>query len=279
MLTIYIASDATGGTAERVVRAALAQFPDAPVRMFLRSNVRTPEQVCGVAEEASGQASIVFHTLVSDSLRCLMLAECRLRGVDSLDMLGPLLDRLATQLGVTPREKPGLFEQLVEARSREIEAVDFAFHHDDGQNIGDLDRAEVVLVGVSRTMKTPTMLYLAYRGWFAANVPMIIEISPPPELLCLPSQRVFCLLMSPERLLELRRVRAENEAIPADPYASLKQIRKELQHGQQMCRKYGWRSIDVTGKSVEEVGREIMVLLPDEGLRHGPADARSASTS
>src|SRR4030042_1651561 len=95
----------------------------------------------------------------------VMLAEGRGVGVGVMDLMGPVLDRLATHLRLTPQEKPGLFQQLVEAQSRQIEAGEFAFRHDDGQNAEELDRAEVVLVGVSRTLKTPTMLYLAYRGW------------------------------------------------------------------------------------------------------------------
>ncbi len=262
MLTVFIVSDATGETAERVVRAALVQFEDAAVNVVRRTLIRTPRQVRGVVEEAAQCDCILLHTLVSDKLRRVMIEQCRLRGVDSLDMMGPLLERLATHLKLTPQEKPGLFRQLVEARSREIEAVDFAFRHDDGQNSEDLHRAEVVLVGISRTMKTPAMLYLAYRGWFAANVPIIREITLPPALLSLPPQRVFCLLMAPHRLLELRRVRAENDGIPAEPYASLEHIRKEVHHAQDECRRRRWRSIDVTGKSVEEVGREIIALLP-----------------
>jgi regulator of PEP synthase PpsR (kinase-PPPase family) len=182
--------------------------------------------------------------------------------VDALDMLGPVLERLAKHLRLTPQERPGLFRQLVEARSREIEAVEFAFHHDDGQNVQDLDRADVVLTGISRTMKTPTMLYLAYRGWFAANVPIVPGMDPPPALLAVPASRVFWLQMAPERLLELRRVRARNEGIPVESYASAEQVRRESQQAHEICSKRGWPSIDVTGKSVEEVGREIIALLP-----------------
>ena len=185
MLRILVVSDATGDTAERMVRAALVQFQEAAVSVVRRGNIRTPEEIRDVVEEASNRDSIILHTLVSDKLRRMMLAESRLRGVDSLDMLGPVLERLATHLKLTPQEKPGLFQQLAEARSRQIEAVDFAFHHDDGQNADELGGAEVVLVGVSRSMKTPTMLYLAYRGWFAANVPIVLEIAPPPALLSL----------------------------------------------------------------------------------------------
>ncbi len=275
MFTIFVVSDATGQTAERVIRSALVQFAEAPATVVRRGHVRTPEQLRAVVQEAVGHDSLILHTLVSDDLRRLMLAESRLHGVDSMDLMGPVLDRLARHLRLTPQEKPGLFRQLVEARSRQIEAVEFAFRHDDGQYADELNRAEVVLVGVSRTMKTPTALYLAYQGWFVANVPIVLEISMPPAVLSLASQRVFCLVMEPNRLLELRRVRANYLAIPPTPYASLETIQKELRHSQRLCANHGWRQIDVTGKSVEEAAREIVVLLPTEDRRAGHPDKAS----
>lgn len=271
MLTVFIVSDATGKTAERLARAALMQFGDTPVKLARRKTIRTPEQVRAVVREAGGDA-IIVHTLVSNELRHLMLEESRLHGVDSLDALGPMLDRIATHLKLTPQEKPGLFRQLTEARSREIDAVAFAFRHDDGQNAEELDGAEVVLVGASRSMKTPTMLYLAYRGWFAANVPVVLEVPPPSALLSVPSARVFCLLMNARQLQELRRTRASVGAIPTEPYTSLDYIGKELALSRQLCLKHGWRSIQVTGKSVEELSREIIVLLPSHESQHRPSD-------
>ncbi len=261
MLTIFIVSDATGETAQRMVRAALVQFKNAPVSTVRRANVRTSKQVREVVREAAGQESFIVHTLVSHELRRLMLAESRAHGVESMDLMGPVLDRLVTYLGLSPRQKPGLFKQLTEARSREIEAVEFAFRHDDGQHVEELHQAEVVLVGVSRVMKTPITLYMAYRGWFAANVPIILEIPPPRELLVLPRSRVFCLVMTPERLRELRRARTGTANIPEEPYASLAQVRRELIHARRLSADRGWRQIDVTGKSVEEVAREIIAML------------------
>lgn len=271
MLTIFVVSDATGETAERVVRSALVQFEKAPATVIRRGHVRSPEQLRAVVQEAAGHDSLILHTLVSDELRRHMLAESRAHGVDAMDVMGPVLDRLATHLRLTPKEKPGLFKQLAEARSRQIEAVEFAFRHDDGQNVDELSRAEVVLVGVSRTMKTPTTLYLAYQGWFAGNVPIVPEIPVPPTVLSLPHERVFCLVMDPNRLLELRRVRANTFAIPAKSYASLESIHKELRHSDRLRRDHGWRQVDVTGKSVEEVAREIVGLLPIEDEARRPA--------
>jgi regulator of PEP synthase PpsR (kinase-PPPase family) len=263
MFTVFVVSDATGDTAQRMVRAGLVQFQDAPVQLVRRAHVRTPRQVHAVIHEARGRKAIIIHTLVSDELRRLMLAEARKHGVDALDILGPILERLTTHLELAPQEKPGLFQTLAEAKSREIEAVSFAFRHDDGQNTHSLDRAEVVLVGVSRTMKTPTMLYLAYRGWFAANVPLAPEVAPPPGLLAVPAERVFCLTMAPEKLQQLRRVRAEEESIPLQPYAALDQIRGELSFMADLCRKHHWQRIDATGKSVEEIAREIIGILEE----------------
>jgi [pyruvate, water dikinase]-phosphate phosphotransferase / [pyruvate, water dikinase] kinase len=264
MLTVYVVSDGTGGTAERMARSALIQFENAPVNLVRRPNVRTAKKLRVVVEEAAAGESLILHTLVSDELRRLMVSETRLHAVDSLDMMGPILDRLARHLKLTPQEKPGLFQQLVEAKTREIEAVAFAFRHDDGQNPGDIERAEVILVGISRTMKTPTMLYLAYRGWFAANVPLVPGIAPPKSLLAVPDQRVFCLVASPESLQQMRRARAEEESIPLEGYVSLDQIRREQAYADQLCRKHLWQRIDVTGKSVEEVAREIILILSEE---------------
>jgi [pyruvate, water dikinase]-phosphate phosphotransferase / [pyruvate, water dikinase] kinase len=263
MLTIFVVSDATGDTAQRMMRAALVQFQDAPVRLVRRAHVQKPRQVQQVVREARDCPSIIIHTLVSDDLRRVMRTECRTHGVDALDIMGPILDRLAAHLEVAPQEKPGLFRDLSEAKTREIEAVSFAFRHDDGQNSNDLERAEVVLVGVSRAMKTPTMLYMAYRGWFVANVPLVPGLAPPDGLKAVPSDRVFCLVMAPDRLQHLRRARAEQDAIPMHPYTSMEQIRSELTYVEELCRKHQWHRIDTTGKSVEEVSREIIEWLEE----------------
>ncbi len=261
MLNVYVLSDSTGETAVRLVRAALAQFEDPPVRIIRRANTRSEQEVTDVVREAAGGNALLLYSLVTAGLRRLVLEESRRRDVDSLDVLGPMLERLARHLSRMPQERPGLFRQLQEARERVIDAVDFAFHHDDGQNVDDLGRAEVVLVGVSRAMKTPTMLYLAYRGWFAANVPIIPDMAPPEPLLQVPAHRVVYLRMSRDRLRELRRVRAERTGIPVESYATLDRIRRELDYAGQLARRHGWQTVDVTGKSVEEVSREIIALL------------------
>ena len=261
-MKIFVVSDGTGQTAQRVVQAAMAQFGDASIAIVRRGKVRRIEQLKDVVAEAAGQNALLLHTLVADDLRRAMGDECRRQSVDCVDVLGPLLERLAIHLQVRPQEKPGLLAQLIEARSREIEAVDYAFHHDDGQNSDDLSRAEVVLTGVSRSMKTPTMLYLGYRGWFAANVPLVPGLDIPSGLQAVAPLRVFCLRMATDRLLELRRVRAEKEKLPIPAYTAADEVRREIDYARSQALRYDWREIDVTGKSVEEVSREIIALLP-----------------
>jgi len=264
MLTIFAVSDGTGETAQRMADAAMTQFQNTMFEVVQRGDVLNEEQVRAVVQEAvtSGDA-VILHTLVSHQLRHIILEECRLRGVDVFDLMGPVLDRLAGHLHLTPQEKPGLLEEMEmhDPLTRQIEAVEFAFQHDDGQNADDLSRAEVVLVGISRSKKTPLMLYMAYRGWFAANVPLIPEIPLPDSVLRVPSRRVFCLFTDPARLLELRRVRARQQNIPEEIYASTEQIRKEMLYAEHACAQHGWQRLDVTGKSVEELCQEIITLL------------------
>lgn len=260
MRTLFVVSDATGQTGERVLRSALVQFPHADCEIERRGGVRTPEQLHEVVREARERGAWVLHTLVSNSLRREMLHECRRQDVEGMDLMGPVLDRLTVLLRSEPQEKPGLFEQLAEARTRAIEAVEYAFRHDDGQRLHTLARAEIVLVGVSRTMKTPVSLYLAHRGWFVANVPLVPPLPAPAELDAYPPHLVFGLTMRPSRLLEIRRTRAQHLRMPGSNYTELPLIRDEIHVAEQWCHDRGWHVVDVTAKSVEEVAREILDL-------------------
>jgi regulator of PEP synthase PpsR (kinase-PPPase family) len=260
MLTVFVVSGSTGITAERVARAAISQFEDAPVELIRHGNIRTAKQVREVVREAKNHNSLIFSSLVDQKVRRAMAAEARRLDVDSFDVLGPIIDRVAARLKLEPLGQPGLLARSEAGRLREIEAIEYAFRHDDGKHVDELNRAELVLVGVSRSMKTPTTLYLAYRGWFAANVPLILEVDLPPALVALPGSRVYYLFMEADRLRELRRVRSRRDSIPSQPYTSMEYIRRELQQAGKWCSKYGWRKIDVTCKSVEEVSREIILL-------------------
>jgi [pyruvate, water dikinase]-phosphate phosphotransferase / [pyruvate, water dikinase] kinase len=267
---VFIVSDATGGTALRMVRSALVQFGDTGVELIQRTHVNTPQRLQAVVEEAARKKSLIVHTIVSSDLRNRMLQQSRLAGVDAMDLMGPLLDRLSVFLDRPPIEEAGLYKHLAEGKTREIAAVEFAFRHDDGRKPEDLPYAEIVLVGVSRSLKTPTTLYLAYHGWFTANVPIILEVPVPDELFSVPHEKVFCLVMAESRLLELRRTRASAITLPQSTYILPEYVRDEILYAKKLCRDHNWQLIDTTGKSIEEIAREVMALIPSSEKKSLP---------
>lgn len=259
MRRIFIVSDGTGQTAERTLNAALTQFSVADVVIDRRSDVRTENQVQYIVEEASEVGGIIVHTVVSNELRNAIGRLGRLRDVETIDLIGPLLARLSEYFEYSPKEQPGLFRKLNEEYFRRIDAMEYALAHDDGQRAVDLPKAEIVLLGVSRTFKTPLCIYLAFKGWFAANVPIILGIKPPPVLFKLRRGRVFCLTTSPRRLSDLRSVREEYLAHRTGDYADLNYVRRELAYAKRIFRERpDWPLIDVTNKPIEEIASEIL---------------------
>lgn len=262
MYRVFVVSDGTGVTAEQVLSAALTQFADTEVEIERRPGVRTEEQVRQVAQEAAQAGGFIVHTLVSDRLREVMLRAGRLHHVETIDLMGPLLARLSQQLAVSPIEKPGLFRQLNEEYFRRIETMEFALRHDDGRRVHELPRAEIVLVGVSRTFKTPLSVYLAFKGWFVANVPIVLRTKPAAALFDLPPGRVCGLTIDPVRLAELRRAREERLGGATGDYANLDFVRREVEYAMSIFRSQrGWPVVDVTDKPIEESAAEIVALM------------------
>jgi regulator of PEP synthase PpsR (kinase-PPPase family) len=263
---VFVVSDGTGATAEQVLKAALTQFKGAPVKIERRSTVRSQEQVRHVVREAAKAGGCIVHTLVLDELRDEMLRGGRFYNVETIDLMGPLLARLSQHLSISPSEKPGLFRQLNKEYFRRIETMEFALHHDDGRRVAELDRAEIVLVGVSRTFKTPLSIYLAFRGWFVANVPIIMGKDPPSTLLELPAGRVFGLTIDPWRLAELRQVRDERWGGALGDYADPDFVQREVAYAEGVFRSHPeWPVIDVTNKPIEEITSELLALMGEVG--------------
>jgi hypothetical protein len=262
MFQIYAVSDATGQTAEGVVRAALTQFDASEVRLTRYGGVRTPAQVREIVNEAKQSGGFIVHTLVSEEMRRLVLNEGRAANVATIDLMGPLLARLTDLLASQPRAQPGLFQAFDTAYLQRIDAIDFSVRHDDGRNIQDLDRAEIILVGVSRTSKTPLSIYLAYRGWRVANVPIVLGIKPPDRLFELPRRRVIGLIVRPDRLAELRKARVEHMGTRILGYADLEHINQEVAFAYEIFSKRpDWPLVDVTTKPVEETAAEVVSLI------------------
>ena len=259
---IFLLSDATGETAEKMVMAALTQFRQKDVRVRRISNVRTKNDIYEALDEALNQHGLVIYTIVNRELAQLAHDECDSLGLASLDLLTPVLMRLSEFLGRDPGETPGLLHGVNEAYFRRMEAVEFTVKHDDGQETRNLPKADLVLVGISRTSKTPLSMYLAHRGYKVANVPLVKGIDPPTELFAVDPKRVAALIIDPQRLVELRATRLKHLGQdPRTAYADYEQVEEELKHARALFRRHPWVVIDVTGKAVEETANEVLVKL------------------
>jgi len=261
MTHIYAVSDATGITAERVVRAALVQFEDHNIQITRYGAVMNSNRINEIVEEAANTGGFIVHTFVYEDLRHAMLTEGRAKNVTTIDLMGPLLARLSELLSTAPRSEPGLFQPFDAAYLQRIDAINFSVRHDDGKNIDDLDQAEIVLVGVSRTSKTPLSIFLAYRGWRVANVPIILEMEPPANLFNLPRRKVACLVVKPERLAELRQARVERLGTSLKGYADIEHVQKEVAYAYKIFdKRRDWPLVDVTSKPLEEAAAEVVAL-------------------
>lgn len=270
MRHILVVSDGTGGTAEQAVRAALTQFPDTEVSIERRSEVRTEEQVEEAVQYAARIGAFIVHTIVSQNLRNTMAEQGRLHNVPTIDLMGPLLAQMAQHLALSPAEKPGLFRELNREYFRRIEAVEFALRHDDGQRTHELDKADIVLLGVSRTFKTPLSIFLAFKGWMVGNVPIALDAPLPPILERLPPSKVFCLTTDPVNLSELRRARHKHLGGATGSYADFDFVQRELGYAEMLFRSHaGWAVIDVTNKPIEEIASEILAIMRARNRGHG----------
>jgi len=260
---IFVASDGTGRTAEQAVRAAMMQFAGQHIEIQRFSDIRTTTQIQQLVLQAVTMKAFIVHTLVSDKLREELFRVAHLHDVETIDLMGPLLDRMSDRFAVDPSEQPGLFRVLNDSYFRRIETMQFAFNHDDGKRIEELQKAEIVLLGVSRTFKTPLSIYLAFKRWFVANVPIVLGIPAPEIIYEVPPERVFCLTTYPNRLAQLRKARQDRLGGTPFDYANPDYVKRECTYANQVFSSQPrWQKINVTSKSIEEIASEIIALLP-----------------
>ncbi|MCK9202894.1 MAG: kinase/pyrophosphorylase [Bacteroidales bacterium] len=260
MKKIFVVSDGTGRTAEQTLMAALTQFPSIDADIILKGEVRTEQQIEEIVKEAVGVKGIIIHTLVSSTLRENILRISRIHNIDSIDLMGPLLSRLAHHFADSPTGEPGLFFHLNKEYFKRIDAMQFAFIHDDGQRYYEYDTAEILLVGVSRTFKTPLSIYLAFKGWFVANYPIVPGVELPEIMNKLPAGNVFGLMTQPQDLSNLREARQPYLGGSTAEYSSLDNVRRELNYAQNLFKRYEWPVIQVTNKPIEEIASEILTI-------------------
>lgn len=261
---IYIVSGGTGTSGEQLVRTALAQFDGAAVPVVVVPRVRRVDELARIVDEAAARGGMIVHTLVDADLRRELDRLARARLVAAIDLMGDLLARLTQALGQAPAGQPGLYRHLHQAYFARIDAIEFTVGHDDGRDPAGWPHADLLLIGVSRAGKTPLSIYLAVQGWRVANLPLIAEIPPPPELPQLDRRRVIGLTIAPEQLILHRRQRQGRLGLPAKvAYADLEAVTAEVEAARRFCRQHGFAVIDVTDRTVEACASEVTALVAD----------------
>jgi regulator of PEP synthase PpsR (kinase-PPPase family) len=260
---IYVVSGGSGETAHRMVEAALTQFSvgesSALVRRF--QNVRTHEDLDKVLGMAADKRAVIVHTTVSRQMRDYLDKRCAELRLTQVDLFGNLLDTLALYLRERPEERPGSFHAVGDKYFRRIDAIEFALKFDDGIDMGGLVEADIVLVGISRTSKTPLSMYLAMEGFKVLNVPLVPGVDLPPELAQIPQGRVVGLTIQPDRLQEIRAYRLKRLGATgtADSYSDMGRILEELAYADDVFRRHRrWPVLDVTGRSIEETAGLVL---------------------
>ena len=260
---LHLVSDSTGGTINGVVRACLAQFDGIDPIEHLWNLVRNERQLKRVIDGIRQNPGPVLYTLVDEGLSQQLQKTCAALGVRCTPLLQPVLDLFSETYGIDSRAEPGLQHKLNEEYFQRMDAVDYALHHDDGQKTGrSLAEADVILVGVSRTSKTPTCIYLANRGVKAANIPYVPGI-PLPEIIKNLKDTMFVgLTESPKRLVEIRTNRLKHLGqTETTDYLDIEKVEDEVKAARKLYTQNGWPVIDVTRRSIEETAAEILSLL------------------
>ncbi len=255
-----VVSDSTGETAERMVQAATLQFKDTPVNIRTHARVRLESEMERVIERAVELHALVVYTMVNAEARTVFLRLLKRRNVEAVDLLGVFISKLSGFFNSEPAGVPGVLQTLDADYFRRIEAVDFAVKNDDGAEPSNLPKADLVLVGVSRTSKTPLSTYLAQRGLKVANVPLVLEVDPPPELTQVDENRVYGLVIKPDALRSIRRERLKHLGMPENAsYGARDHIERELAFSRELFRAHpNWPVIDVTNKAIEETASDIL---------------------
>jgi len=258
---IHLVSDATGETLESMAKAALVQFEGIKVKKHFWPMIRTPRQMQFILDDIQQHPGLVLYTLVNDEIRDTLVSSCNDIGIPSLSLLQPIVDALGSFLGVEAKAKPGQQYVMDADYFKRIEALQFTMAHDDGQLPDNVDEADIVLVGVSRTSKTPTSIYLANRGYRTANIPFVVGSKLPESLDRAKNCFIVGLTVSSDRLLQIRENRLQSiKDKDNHDYVDPELVQDEITACRRYCTDRGWQVIDVTRRSVEESAAAIIHL-------------------
>jgi [pyruvate, water dikinase]-phosphate phosphotransferase / [pyruvate, water dikinase] kinase len=217
---------------------------------------------------------IIVHTIVIQEIRQILVRECRQRIIPHFDLIGPLIGHISQSVGLRPVLRPGMTRGIDIDYFRRIDAIQFTVQHDDGQNIDTLDEAEIVLVGVSRSSKTPLSIFLSMRGWRVANIPIVLNVPPPKKLYEIDQRKIVAVTIDAPHLLEIRRNRLQalGQAGLSGEYADPDKVAEELAYFRRIVRSgYPWPIVNITGKSVEETAKEVIAIIESQRITTDPA--------
>ena len=261
IFNIHLVSDSTGETLEAIANAALAQFKDSNVNRHYWPLMRTPAQMERVVQDMAETPGLVMYTLVNKDIRNVLEIQCREMNLPTLSVLDPVINLLGSYLGAKAARQPGLQHTMDTEYFERIDAVHYTMAHDDGQLAEDLSGADIIIVGVSRTSKTPTSMYLANKGFCIANIPFVPDCPLPEGLNNVGNKFVVGMTTNPERLVQIRenRLRSIHQNNVSD-YVRLEVVRDEVKLCRRLCSENDWPVIDVTRRSIEESAVAILNL-------------------
>jgi len=266
-LHLHLLSDSTGETLENIAKAALAQFDDVDTQRHFWPMVRNEAHLERILAEVAQKPGLVLFTLVNPKIRAMLEDRCRAMSLPAIAPLDGVSDALSAMLGQAAKARPGRQHTLDAAYFARVEAIQWTIAHDDGIASEDWEEADIVLAGVSRSSKTPTSIYLANRGYKAANIPVVVESPPPAILYTLKNPLVVGLTTSADRLVQIRRNRllSLNQAVET-AYVEQDAVAREVAYARRLFADNGWPVIDVTRRSIEETAAAIIALCSERNL-------------
>jgi regulator of PEP synthase PpsR (kinase-PPPase family) len=271
-LHLHLLSDSTGETLENIAKAALAQFDDVEILRHFWPMVRSETHLDGILEAIAQNPGLVLYTLVNSQTRRTLEDRCRAMGLPAIAPLDTVSNALTNLLGQEAKARPGRQHMLDAAYFARVDAIQFTIAHDDGIGMEDWEEAAIVLVGVSRSSKTPTSIYLANRGYKTANIPIVVESPPPAALYNLKNPLVVGLTTSADRLVQIRRNRLLSlNQQPETAYVDQDSVAREIAYARRMFADNGWPVIDVTRRSIEETAAAIIQLCNERTLATDPS--------
>ena len=258
MKKIYIISDATGQSGLHILRAALVQFEHSRAKITVFHDIDTKASLRKILDQAKTSKALIAMTFVKQEMRDYTDEYCRKNDILHLDILGPLINTLSSYLRRKPLQTPSLLRKVDKRYFKRIDAIEYTLDHDDGRDTARLQAADIVIVGLSRTSKTPTSFYLAQQGYKVANVPIVPEVPLPEELFEIDQRKIVCLNIDAAVLQKVRKVRQKQFGLKPS-YSDFRKIFAEVEHVWDLVKKNrSWKVVDVTNKSIEETAWEII---------------------